>query len=130
MADVKINDTSTITAKLPFKVKFLGISILKYKTVGFKFTNLTKFFFFEKNKLADSVDFNSWIKEHGNDKMLADMLFCAYEVYCQTHLKKPEYNESQLMTAIGMADDETKKAIGRAWENSNAFGKKKAKSAN
>lgn len=113
---------------LPFFTKpIFGISFQRSKRIGFEFTNQTIYNFRENVNINTSEDWERWIKENGQNVLVAEMTYGAAQAYCQAERKKQTFTKSSLTVAIVTADPETQKKIVDAWRSSQTFGVVEAK---
>jgi hypothetical protein len=119
-----------IIVSLPFIEKnWLRQNRIKYKKVGFNFTNLMLFVFREQNNLKDSKELETLVEKNGQQWLINESLYCAAVAYCQGEKIAENFTKDTLIRAIILADQQTQQKIMKCWELSQTFGasfKKKA----
>lgn len=123
-----------IKVSLPFLQKnWLGRQRIKYKTIGFEFTNLMMSTFILNNNLVGKKpkDLNEMVEKNGQNWYLNESFYCAALAYCQSEKMPENFTKEALIKAIILADQETQQKILNTWQNSQTFGasfKKKVQS--
>lgn len=97
--------------KLPYPSKILGVTFTKGRTIGFEFTNLAMFQFYENNKVKDSNQLNVWVEVNGHAAMLNEVIFGAAQAYCMINKTEENFTRDGLLKAIALSNDEDKQRI-------------------
>lgn len=113
---------NSIVVSLPYPHKFWGVTLSLKRDVGFLFTNLSMFLFRENQKIETSKDYEKWLEENGQNRLVTEMMFAAAQAYCLELRLKQNFTKSSLTAAIATADQETQKKIVEAWRSSQTFG--------
>lgn len=120
-----------IEIKIAYPLKFLWVTIMWHKRIGFAFTNLAMFVFREDQKIDDSEQYKAWLKEHGQAVFINEMLFSAAKAYCMHEHIKENFTKTNLLAGIALSSQEIQEQIMLKWKNSETFGlaasKKKVK---
>jgi hypothetical protein len=113
---------NSLVVKLPYPHKFWGVTISLKRDVGFLFTNLSMFLFRENQKIETSKDYEKWIAEQGQNRLVTEMMYAAAQAYCMELRLKQTFTKSGLTAAVSMADQEIQVKIIESWRNSQTFG--------
>jgi hypothetical protein len=109
---------------MPFQVKILGIRLTINRKVGFLFTNLSMYLLRESANIQTSTDYNKWIKDLGEVRVLSNLLYYSAVAWCMQNRKKQKFTKSSLLTGINLCDEETQTRLFTGWQKSQTFGVK------
>jgi hypothetical protein len=111
-----------IIVKLPYPHNIWGITISLKRKIGFLFTNQSIFNFRENVGIQTSEDYERWIKENGESRLVTEMMYGAAQAYCQAAVKRQSFTKTKLTQAIASAPVEVQQEIVSAWRKSQTFG--------
>ena len=113
---------NSIVVSLPYPHKLWGMTLSLKRDVGFLFTNLSMFLFRENQKIETSKDYEKWIAENGQNRLVTEMMYAAAQAYCMELKLKQTFTKSNLTAAIATADAEIQARIVEGWRSSQTFG--------
>jgi hypothetical protein len=116
-----------IVVSLPYPRRIFGITISLNRRIGFLFTNQSIFNFRENQKIETSDDYEKWIEQNGQNRLISEMMYASAQAYCQAKSKKQRFTKSQLIAAIALSPTETQESIVNAWRKSQTFGNVESK---
>ena len=111
-----------IIVKLPYPHNVWGITISLKRDIGFLFTNQSIFNFRENVGIQTSEDYERWMKENGETRLVTEMMYGAAQAYCQAAVKRQRFTKTKLTQAIAAAPVEVQQSIVSAWRKSQTFG--------
>lgn len=111
-----------IIVKLPYPRRFFGLTVSIPRQIGFLFTNQSIYNFRENLNIQTSEDYEKWIKDNGQNRLVTEMMYGAAQAYCQAERKKQTFTKSKLTAAIATAPAEVQESIVAAWRKSQTFG--------
>jgi hypothetical protein len=111
-----------IEVKLPYPHYIWGVSISIKRKVGFLFTNQSIFNFRENMNINTSEDYERWMTENGQNRLVTEMMYAAAQAYCQASRSKQRFTKAKLTAAIATASPEIQAEIVNAWRHSQTFG--------
>lgn len=112
----------TIVVRLPHPVKIMGIIVHIKRKIGFSFTNMAIYLFRDAMGFKTSKDYQQWVEQHGENKLIGEVLYYSAIAYCQLNKKRENFTKSGLSKAIAVSDPQISVDIMKVWANSETFG--------
>ena len=119
-----------IKLKLPYPVKFLGITFTREREIGFLFTNLYLYEFYDAHGFVDSKQVQEYFNNTPEYIVVSESLYFAAVAYCMKNRIKDNFTKEGLAQAIALLPESEKQKLADTWKKSQTFGttydKKKA----
>lgn len=112
----------SIVVKLPYPYFIFGITISVKREFGFLFTNQSIYNYRENVGIKDSAEYEKWVKENGDARLISEMLYGAAQAYYQRIRKRQPFTKSKLVAALAAAPIDIQKSIVDEWKKSQTYG--------
>lgn len=113
-----------IILSLPYPVRLFGINFSKKRNIGFLFTNLSMFIFRENLGFKTSEDYEKWVKENGQARLINEMIYASAISFCMDKKVKQNFTKHGLSVALTLCSEDLQMQLMDKWTKSQTFGVK------